>query len=220
MTTEMSKMVDIAPNLSPEQFNKLAKSSNFLPRCQLFQSVSKAVKQRKIEQGHWGLVKGKDDVTDLGEQFDVLVIQSRSKALDTSVEKPIQYFNQESPEFLDVVDRSSEADSGCMWGPEFLVWVPRFSTFATIFFSSVTLRNSADEFQQLQGYPATLGSRFIETKKHSWHGPTVSMCSTPFTNVPDRAVVIQQNERFCKPAAAEEVVEDDTDETVGEDRAR
>ncbi len=212
MSTELSqKLFDIAPHVSDEDFAKNAKSSTFLPRVQLFGSSSKLVKLGKFPQGHWGLVRNKDQVDDLGTSFDCVVIQYRYKALDVSGDKPVQYFDADSDDFADVVARSKEKDSGCMWGEEFLLWIASAQVFATLFCASPTMRNSVNDIKQLHLRGCTLGCRLIENKQFAWHGPTVSMCSTPM-NLPSSEMAQIQNELFTKVEAKEEVAEDDVDD--------
>lgn len=208
----------ISPNVTDEDFSKYAKSSKFLNRIQLYGSSSKLTNLNKISQGHFGVPVSKDKVVDLGESFDCLVIQFRLKAMDINGERPVSFFNKDSEQFQSVVERSSVKGSGCMWGPEFLLWIPSKKMFASMFFCNPTMRNVADDLKALHGHRATISSNLIETKKHMWHGPEITQCSTPF-EIPNMDSIVAENEKFIKTEEnQEDPIEDDVDDTPQRDR--
>jgi hypothetical protein len=77
-----------------EDLLAVAGASGFLPRLQLFGSSSDAVKEGKIGVAHWGVVRGKDQLEDLGKETDILVIAGRAKALDIGGEKVVTSYDQ------------------------------------------------------------------------------------------------------------------------------
>lgn len=154
-------------------------SGGFLPRLQLMGSSSTAVKEGKINQGHYALVRGKDQIEDLTKEVNVVVLAWRPQALEIGAETVLSVYNPKHPDFSRIAEKSEEADSGCMYGPEFLVWVPSHKVFATFFMSSKTARREAPQLKGLLGRAATLKAQLIKAKKYAWHGPVVTPCSAP-----------------------------------------
>ena len=182
-----------------EVFNKIATSRFWLPYLQLVGSNSKLVQQGKVNQAHYVLVLQKDQFEDLGKEVDVLPIDWRPKAMKmTPGGTPISYFDPNSEEFLEVQERSETPNSGCMFGPEFLLWIPAVKRFSSYFMSSKTSRNRAPELRTLLGRGATLKTKLIETKQFRWHSPTVFTCASRF-EVPSNEEVQLQRKMFCNP---------------------
>lgn len=181
-------------------FNELATSSDFLPRLQLFGSNSELVKRGKIPMAHWGVVIQKDQLEDLGEQVDCLPLSWRPKAmrLRNEGEAPLSYFNPKSGDFLTVQEESEIQDSGCSFGPEYLVYLPAVKRYATYFMNTKTARNQATELRALIGRGATLKVKLIEAPKYSWHGPVVTVCQTKF-EVPSLEDMKKVLEKFNNP---------------------
>lgn len=180
---ENGTLIPVRPSMDDKSFGELASSNKYLPRIQLFGSSTKLVKMGKFPVGHYGLVSTKDSAEDLGASFDCLIINARPKAMDLSGEQPISVFDLKDPEFARIREESAESDSGCMWGPEFLLWLPKFGgRYATMFFANPTMRREAPAVRALMGNAATFKAVFIESKQYGgWHGPQVTQCSTPFT---------------------------------------
>ena len=151
----------------------------FLPRLQLFGSNSDAVKEGKIPIAHYGLVKGKDDPIDLGVSVLLIPLAWRPKAMDVKSEPPLAYHKPDSPEFQELKKRSdTEQNSGCMYGPEFLVWMPDHG-YVTFFFGSKTARNEAPGIRALmpkgpQLNTAVCTAVLIKNEQYSWHGVKVT----------------------------------------------
>lgn len=207
----------ITPNITDEDFSKYAKSSKFLQRIQLYGSSSKLCKMGRIPQGHFGVPVSKDKIDDLGDSFDCLVIQYRLKAMDINGDRPVSFFDKDSESFQKIVDASSTKDSGCMWGPEFLLWLPNKKCFASMFFCNPTMRNVAEELKALHGNFATISSVLIDTKKYMWHGPKITACTTPY-DLPDMAGVVEENTKFIKLDQEPVQVLEDDDDTPQRDR--
>lgn len=181
-------------------FDSLTSNVNrFLQRLQLFGSKSDACTEQRIGIGHWGLVND-DVITDLGEETEVAVLAFRAKALDTNADVIVNEHDPHSETFAAIRERSYVKDSGCMYGPEFLMYVPSQDVFATYFASSKTARREAKKFQPLMGKAATLKVKLIDppASKYKWHGPVVLPCSSPLS-VPDIKIMQAEIEKFMNP---------------------
>ena len=108
-------------NTQVADLSKYGKETTFLKRVQLF-TKGKLVDKGKIRGGHYGVLEGDDQVTDLGEAIDILILAARDKALDTTQDPPLAVFDENDDVFADIVERSKGSDSGCMWGPSFLIF--------------------------------------------------------------------------------------------------
>lgn len=174
-------------------------SGGFLPRLQLMGSSSNAVKESKINQGHYALIKGKDQIIDLTKETNVVVLAWRPKALEITTESVLSVYNPKSADFDRIAQKSEEPDSGCMYGPEFLVWVPSEKTFATYFMSSKTSRREAPQLKGQLGKAATLKAQLIRAKKYAWHGPVVTPCSAPIDPLPNMDAAQDEVNKFNNP---------------------
>lgn len=183
--------------------------TSYLPRLQLFGSKSDACAEGKIGIGRWGLVND-DVITDLGVSTDVIILAFRPKALDTSSDTVINNHDADSEIYATIREKSREKDSGCMYGPEFLVFVPSEDVFATYFASSATARREAKKLRVLIGCGVTLKCHLIEKGRFKWHGPIVLPCSAPL-DVPDLTIVEVQKEKFRNPPVSDVEVADETD---------
>lgn len=193
-----------------DDFGSVSSSNKYLGRIMLFGGNSGDAKEGKINIGHFGLVNAKV-LTDLGKEFDCLPIVWRPKAMDIGGESIINVHDRNSNEFKRIQEQSEVKDSGCMFGPEFLIWIPSVTKFATFFASSKTSRrsapnlrercvvnNSADPSKNHGPLPTTFKSVFIKTAKFSWHGPDFFPCSTPFA-LPTNEAQAEEVERFNNP---------------------
>lgn len=188
---------DLGGQMQEYDFDTVASnSSTYLSRLQLFGSKSDACAEGRINIGHWGLVSD-DVITDCGKEVDVAIIAWRPKAIRTSEDLIIEY-DQKSEEFQQIVVDSAVKDSGCMYGPEFLVYVPSQNAFATLFMSSKTARRESKKMKPLMRKAATLKCRLIKTARYSWHGPVIVPCSTPL-EMPPLEDLKKQVELFQNP---------------------
>lgn len=185
-------------------------STGFLPRIQLFGGSSDACKEGKIGIGRYGIVRGKDQLEDLGTEVDVLVCAGRVKALDISGDNPLTSYDHKSDLFKEIAAGSSEENSRKMYGPEYLVWIPSIKALATFFLSSPTARRESASIHARLRKAATLKAKLINGKKHKWHGPVITPCSTPF-EMPDPAYLTDEINKFVNPKATEVEVETSTE---------
>jgi hypothetical protein len=143
----------------------------FTPRLQLFTSNSDVVKEGDVPMNHWAIVDG-DNYIDLGTEVSVAILAVRAKALDTG--NDIQCSHDASSElFKDIVARASVKNSGCMYGPEFLIYCPDTDGFVTLFMGSPTARREAKKMKPLLRKPAILKSKLNDNGKFKWQGPLV-----------------------------------------------
>lgn len=205
----MSELVAYDPNedllpgvVNPyeDQISDVLGSGSFLPRLQLFIANSAPVKKDKIPMNHYGLVTGKDQIEDLGREVDVLLICYRVRAIDTSDTDNIRASSEiNSDLFKEIQNKSdNEENSGCMYGPEFLFYVPKVQKFATTLFGSKSARNEARNTFTYKGKPCTLKSKLIETKKFSWQAMLTTACSTPF-DIPTKEEIVEVATNFLNP---------------------
>lgn len=164
---------------SEEVLGIVAKPSDFLPRVQLMIAASEKCKKNEFPINHYALVSGQVFV-DLGTQIDIVPICWRPKAMQISDDEIVTYFDHASPEFKEIMAKSEEPNSGCMFGPEYLVWVPNAKEkLATFFFGSKSSRREGRVLADKLNQPVTMKSKLIETKKFSWFVPIATGCSTP-----------------------------------------
>lgn len=188
-------------------FGELATAAAWHPRVQLMTFSSTEVTNDRAKAGHYVTIKNKDQITDLGPEFDCLVLGVRAMALSINGDEVISVYDHTSALFKDIAAKSGEQDSGCMYGPQFLLWVPGHG-FVTFFFSNPTLRRSAPELRGLIKKAATIKSRKIEKGKYKWHGMVVTVCSSfDGSQLPGADVILAEVTRFNNPPKQEEVVE-------------
>ena len=189
---------DLLPNISAEEFKEAVSSSTYLPRIQIIDPKSKLSVKKIVPAGNYALVRGKEDADDLTSEFDAIVCGMRWKALDTNGETPLTVFDKSSQAFKEIEAKSAIKDSGCMWGPEFLLWVASMKKYATFFCSSKTSRREATNIYDLIASAATFKINLIETKQYTWYGPSVVPCSAPF-EIPPVEEIKAEVARFNNP---------------------
>lgn len=165
-------------------FGELSKGGfNFLPRLQLCGSSTKLAKEGRIPVNHYALVHSADSFDDMTKSVIVIPLRLRLKALDTSGDSPLSYYNPEGPEFRRIYERSTVKNSGCMAGPEFLIWIPDKERFATFYFSAPTARPESVNMKGRLGLACQLDSRMANSKKtgNTWALPIVKPYSSPVT---------------------------------------
>ena len=185
---------------SDEAFAAATKSGDYLPRLQLMTSNSQECKSGKFPINHYALVSGQN-YKDCGTDVDVLVIAWRPKAIEMG-ETVITCFDVNNKEFTRICDKSGEKDSGCMFGPEFLMWVPSQKEFATFFMGSKSSRRESPNVKALLKKAATLKGHMIETAKYSWYSPIVVPCTTPF-EIPAIEDIMDEVQKFNNPPVTE-----------------
>jgi hypothetical protein len=218
---------------SDESFTDLAKGGDWLGYIKLC-SNDKYTKTKKIESGHWGIPGRDDEIDDLGDSIDVLPLARRPKAIDMSDKTAIvSSYDEKSEPFKDIQARSSEQGSSCQHGISFLVLERSTGRFLELFFGNKSSRPEAknifpylplsqadidrkaaagadvDGLAPHGPVPVTLKTKLVSNRKGMWHVPVVVRCSTPFTKLPDTAVVVREMTKFlaAKSGGVEKVAE-------------
>jgi hypothetical protein len=196
-------------------FGAIASTVSFLPRLMLMGATSNAVKEGKIGMGRWGFVRGKDQIEDLTPETTVLVLSWRPKAMKIDKDVVTSVYNHKSKTFSEIaaLADSGKQDTGCMYGPEFLVWLPTLGVFGSYFMSSKTSRREAPNLKGLMFKSALLRIQLIKSGKHTWHGPVVSMYSQPLASMPNREDTTEQVMKFNNPPETEQEEAPPEDET-------
>lgn len=185
-----------------ETFALIAKSGDYLPRCQLFGGNSEACKEGKIAIAHFGIVPNKDTIVDIGAEFNCAVLGWRPRAIRLNGDTIDNYYDAKDKEFIKIQEESEVKDSGCMFGPEFLLWIPQTSQFVLFHMNNKTSRRVAPELLGKIGKAATIKSKLIKTDKYTWHGPEVLTCSSPLAPLPTAEDVMAQVNKFNNPVAS------------------
>lgn len=216
-------------NQQMEDFNEVAKSSEFLSRIQLI-TKGKYVDQGKIPPGRWGVPQaGGEEIEDLGAAIDIIPFAVRPKSLDVSDrEAIISSYDIKSDEFQRI--KAAPKNTGCMWGPSFLVLERSTGKLYELFFGNKSGRQEASKLRSFlpteanEGMPSTasISIRYKQAKDYGWHVPVVKKCSEPFD--PDNVKVSPEDiqkeiEKFLNPDEGVEKVSEEEQE-VQNKRAR
>lgn len=206
MSNELTTFsVDNLPAVSDKMFGELAavaKGGDFLERIQLV-TKGKYVDNEKIAPGHWGVPQpGGEEIIDLGKSIDIIPFAVRAKALDVSDKSAIvSNYDIESDDFKRI--QNAPKNSGCMWGPSFLVLERNTGKLYELFLGNASGRQEAGKLRPfLPGgagpnpSPATLGIRYKKTPEYGWHVPVVTKCSEPFTKGPTNAQINEAIQKF------------------------
>jgi hypothetical protein len=184
-------------------YKKLSQATTYLPRIQLFSNKSDAVTNVLIEGNHYGLVVNKK-ITDLGREVKVLIIARRPKAMDLSNKEAIvNSYKPDSDIFQSIIERSDVKDSGCMYGIEFLIWLPIQKEYCTLFLGSKSGRGESSLFSEQLGKAAMLKSRTASNKKFVWQMATCSPCSESIDLPTEQEEFNKTVQMFTNPPDAE-----------------
>lgn len=187
-------------------------------RVQLMGFNSELVKSGKFPGGHFALVINKD-AQDIGESFEALPLAWRPKAMSVANNEIKIFYDHTIQDFKDIVEQAEEPNSGCMYGPEFLLYLPEKDIVATYFLSNKSARYIAEV---LRGYlkksqPVTFSVHFVKGKKFSWHAPKVNECSAAIVIAAGIESVQKDIEKFLNPDEHEELIAESVNTT---ERAR
>lgn len=181
-------------------FGEIAKSSSFLPYVTLYQATANLVKEKKFNMGEFGLVRSGDQVPEkLSDVFDAVILGWRPKAMSVQGVDVKAAFNPKSALFMDIQKKSADPNSGCFFGPEFLIYIPQIKTFACFLFGSITARGEAASVVARMGQAVTFKVTLRKNKKNqTWYGPVAVPCLTPF-DMPEPSVIQMQLQGFNNP---------------------
>jgi hypothetical protein len=205
---------------SNDDFDAIAKSSEFLGRLQLY-TKGKAVNKGLVRPGHYGIPESDEDVLDLGDSINLLVLARRPKAIDmTDTDAVICVYDVQNPEFQRIQAQSAEKESHCMYGPSFLVYEESSGRFLEFFCGSKSARSEAKKIfpylplsqaaidtlaaknEDTTGLvahgplPLTLKSKLVEKGTYSWHVPVALKCVSAFTRLPKPEATVREIQRF------------------------
>ena len=206
---------ELTKPLTTQSFSDVAASLKkaYLARLQLFGSKSDACAKGKIGIGRWGLVLD-DNIIDLGPEIDAVFISWRAKALQIATDGVFVDYDPESALYLKIKELSTVKDSGCMYGHEFLLWIPNQNQFVTYHMSSKTARRESKKLEPLLGKAATFRIKLIDppNTRHVWHGPVITGCSTPL-EVPPLEEIEERVKVFQNPPKSEVELADNNDDS-------
>ncbi len=200
--------------------DKLSQPTTFLPRIQLY-TKGKPIDKKLIESGHFGVPKQGDEILDLGTSIDILPLLRKAKAIDMSdADNLIVSNDPNSDEFKRIVhDADNKTDSGCAYGPTYLVFERTTGCFYEFFCGNKSARYESpkinrylpvtpemvaagppvtDEKEPRFAKPLTLRAVYIEKGRWSWHAPKAEDCLTPFDRGFDEAKLAEAVELFLK----------------------
>jgi hypothetical protein len=238
--TEKNALVPFKINALPvvdasqiESLEEVAKGAEFLPRIQLV-TKGKYVDTGKIKPGHWGIPQtGGEEIEDLGVTIDVIPLCYRPKALDVAdKDAVITVYDTSDAEFERI--KNAPKNSGCMWGPSFLILERSTGTLYELFFGNKSGRMEAGKMKAFlptkanagQPMPASLGIRYIKPtakRDYGWHVPVITKCSMPFDPEAMKvkpAQIEKEIDLFLNPPAEEKTEKVNEDEAKGQGRAR
>lgn len=185
---------------SDKQFDDTSTNSAFLPRIALVTSNTEKCKSGEFPVNHYALITG-DNYDDLGLETDVLAISWRPLALSTGGDNIISVHDPVDPEFIRIMHEADHVkDSGCQYGPQFLVWSPVRKKFATVYFGSKSGRREAPGFKAMLQKHITLKAKKCEGPKFTWYTAVASPCATIY-DLPDTVDLLAQLEKFNNPPA-------------------
>jgi hypothetical protein len=189
----------------------LKSDGDYLPRLALQTAAGQECKAGKFPINHYALIQD-DTMKDLGTEVSMRVLSVRALAMDLSVAgAPVFCYDPKEDEngcttglFNDIESRSYVKDSKCMFGLDFLVYLPSVEKFATFYFGTKTSRRDAPAMMNHLGKSVTCSAKSI---KHRIHGVywsiSVMTCSEPL-DLPDEAEVLKQIKKFQNPPVAAE----------------
>jgi hypothetical protein len=162
---------------------------------------------------------GGEEIDDLGEKIDIVPFSYRPKALDVSDrEAIITVFDVKDPEFQRI--KNAPKNTGCMWGPSFLVMERSTGKLYELFFGNISGRTESGKLKPFlpseanKGQPsaASLGIRYKKMPDYGWHLPVITKCSEPFdpANVKFTEEQLNQEiEKFLNPEKGAEKVDEE-----------
>jgi len=198
MSTELSTQPSAADTLAllRSQQSKYAdktalatvtKAGSYLPYMQAMGSNSPEVQRGDMPMGVFALAKGKTKIN-LGKAVIAMLLSWRPKAMQFKPDV-LSYFNPNTDEFKKLIVQSDVPNSGAAYGPEFLMWLPEYNEFTTMFFGNPTGRQESPNMiaaLDSGNLFARLNCELIEYKKQkkSYHGTRYYKYDVPVTNLP------------------------------------
>lgn len=185
-----------------KQFEDLVDAKDFFAILRFFSPKSDQVQEGKIGGNHYGLFRGKDSMDDLGENVDVLPLAYRPKAVLIENKAVVaQSFDQEDETYKRIRAAANQGggDSGAIFGPEFLLWIPKVGEFVTFHMANKTARNESTPLRKQIGKATTLGWQLLSNAKYKWTAPKVNPSTVPMSQVPPLELTREKLDLFKNP---------------------
>jgi hypothetical protein len=177
-------------------FAAMVSSNKWLPRVQLMTGTSEKCKAGEFPVNHYALVTGQVH-TDLGAEVDVLVVDMRFKAVHFG-EQILTTYDVNSAEAKDIMSKADIQDSGCMFGPEFLIYIPSQKKFALLHCNGKSSRKEAPAIRDMLCKAGTLMPKKCQNAKYTWFSIQIKPCNVPF-DLPTEDQVNEEVQRFRNP---------------------
>lgn len=181
----------------------------------------------KCKVGNYALVDG-DEAIDLGNDLTVVPLVRLDKAVDFSGDDVEVAFGVDNPRYVDIAGRSDRDgyDSGCMYGPVYLVFETGTGQFLELFLNSKSTRRedsslipflpvSQEAAAQYDCEPrapqmVSLSSKKLERGKNKWYVPVVKEGppSVDIADPPTPEEITTACLNFVKQTEAEKVEEE------------
>jgi hypothetical protein len=217
VSVNLNQLPTTGLSVNSDIFQAVAKSGSFLDRLQLY-TKGAAIDNGLISPGHYGVPRGDDVIQDLGNEIDILPLCCRVKALDMrDRDNIITNYDPTSEAFKVIKELGDQSNSGCMYGPTFLIFERGTGAFYEFFCGTsstrkeatnigVYLPKSAEDAEQLSlrlnrpvgiaPEPCTLKVKYVKKPTYGWHVPVCVLCSTPITNLPSTEVIVEEINKF------------------------
>ena len=202
---------DVLANLPTEAvtanekvLSEITTVGDYLPYLQVLGSNSDSVQRGEQPVGTWALTLNKN-IQNLGKAIVCLVLSWRPKAMKYD---PVEtYFKVDHPKFKEIQQKSESPNSGCGYGPEFLLWLPDHKKFATFFCGTKTARREAPVLQGVIKTPkkqCQIQTHLIEGRNgFKWHGPKVMNYDMPINVMPPLEELQKWIGKFNNPPESE-----------------
>lgn len=161
-----------------QALQEASKAGDWLPYIQLCGGESGPCKDGHVGMGNFGLCKGRNIWTDLGNEIIVFMASSRVKAFDFATKTA--YFNPISQDYIHIKDTCNIKNSQKGFGTEYLIWLSEHKELATYYFNNKTARNVAQTVNEcIKKNIRTLKIKstpieaVVEGVKRKWVGPLV-----------------------------------------------
>lgn len=216
-------MIQELPNLvGKEDQNNLMEmcKPGFMARVQLCGGSSGMVKDEKVPIGQFAFIRSKDDFIVLGKEFLCIPLSWRSVAMRFGDETVESVYDKNSPEFKQIQIDSEGADSGCAYGPQFLIWVPAVKDYATFLLGSKSARPEGRKAHAQLNKPTMFKSALIEAGGYKWHAPKVMPYTGEINPRPDVETAIKTAEMFNNPEVVAPSQEPVSEGAGGDQRPR
>lgn len=148
---------------------KKLEANDFPGFIKVMNGQSTEVLDEKASAGTLILKKG-DDITDLGKEIDIIPVAFRMTATTFVGDDYHAYHNPDSAEYLQIEDNSKDKElkRSNKHGPEFLVWIPSLSAFATIHLSTYSNWPAARPLKANMNCLMTLVAEKKSNPKFKW----------------------------------------------------